>query len=727
MKKCVKRTLTIVCPLVLLLAIGGAILLSSIFGASGNTRFFSGYAAEYRQNLIDQGFPEDYASALTELHLLHPAWEFEPLLISQEEPTYTWSYVNKKETENPETNLISAADTYKAYRHPTNRELYDSGYYQASPATVAYFMDPRNFLNECDIFQFFDLSSGAETPVAAVEAVLAGTFMENATLENGMTYAAYFCALGQELGVHPVYLAVKVRQEQGGAGTSPVISGTCGDLLWDYYKNQTETTTGGSQILPPSEGHTEEELKALNGHYNMMNVGAGGKGVFQIYLGAMNRAVKGTEDMSGIWGSPSWNTKWKSIYGGAHVLKESYIDAYQSTIYLQKFNVDSRAGSKNFWKQYMQAIGGGMTEGRSLYASFAATGALDSPCKFLIPVYSDMPSSPAPDPAGGNCAQLAVATERYEYGMNLSSPQKITAQNETLYANTTGIAGQMLSLTATVSHSYGVSGIEYRWDSGEWQTLTPDEKIKIDLPVNFLKNTEHILLVRTSAAYDHENSLKKSSRYVLSAVIYVEVIPPPEADVTIEVANTSTTERLEVGTTVTLPVCEVAEFAGWLCSNGELLPSGGEFVLEKNTTCRAIFLNLIPLRGASISLSGDITLRYYSVLDDKSFDALQAAEVLSPGSIRVINAESKTPAKPILTGEYTYYYADTAPISPKDYNTEFLIEFAIEITYQSGEKKYIQAPKGDSRTPMYVAQAALSDSGVYTPEEEAFLKNITTK
>ena len=82
-------------------------------------------------------------------------------------------------------------------------------------------------------------------------------------LENGKTYTAYLQEVGQTLGLHPVYLAAKIRQEQGTAGTSAIISGRCGSLLADYYRNQTQTSESGKQILPPSSGYTEEDLKAF--------------------------------------------------------------------------------------------------------------------------------------------------------------------------------------------------------------------------------------------------------------------------------------------------------------------------------------------------------------------------------------------------------------------------------------------------------------------------------
>ena len=201
----------------LLIAIVLALLVSQlIFAPSGSERYFSGDAERYYLDLIEVGFPKDYAIELTELHLLHPNWSFTPLLVTEQESSYTWNYVIDRETRNGELNVIYSSDDYRAYHHPFNRETYDSGdYYQASEKTVEYFMDPRNFLNEADIFQFYSLSGGSGFSLSQVEAVLADTFMENKRLMNGMTYAEYFLQLGEELDVNPIFLAAKIRQEQG--------------------------------------------------------------------------------------------------------------------------------------------------------------------------------------------------------------------------------------------------------------------------------------------------------------------------------------------------------------------------------------------------------------------------------------------------------------------------------------------------------------------------------
>ena len=517
MKK-MPKWLRIVC-LILVISI---LPIATLFWVNADTCFFEGDVEVYYQELLDAGFPEDYARSLTELHLLHPNWSFTPLLITKGNSLYTWDYIIEQETTDPSLNLISSNEAYFAYRHLFNFETYDSGYYQASKSAVEYFMDPRNFLNETDIFQFYDLSSAHSVGIQEVEAVLVGTFMEDALLENGKTFAEYFLEVGQTLSINPVYLAVKARQEQGSAGSSPVLSGDCGTLLADYYANGTQTSAGGNKVLAPDDGYTKEELLALNGYYNFFNIKASGNGLFNIYYNAMKRAAEGTADMADVWGSPSWNTLWKSMYGGAYTIKTSFIDRFQNTIYLQKFNVDSRAGDRNFWGQYMQNISGSLTESRTLLGAFASSGVLDGPCNFVIPVYAGMPNKACADPAGGTCSYLAQATEKYEASTFLTSPLSLLHKN-TIYKSKAVSSNGTIHLRGSASHSYEVERIEYCWDNGEWIPLCEGEKFDQEIPVPFEADTSHVLSIRTIAKYDHSNSSKKSNWSVLSAVIYVNV------------------------------------------------------------------------------------------------------------------------------------------------------------------------------------------------------------
>ena len=715
-RKSKKFILVLVCVALVACLIGGV-----IFVVSGNTRYFEGEAQEYYESLLALGFPEDYARPLTELHLLHPEWSFTPLLITEGNSLYRWDYVIEQETKDAETNLISGLDDYRAYRHATNKESYDSGYYQASKAAVEYFMDPRNFLNETDIFQFYDLSAARSVGIEEVEAVLFGTFMADTTLENGMTFAEYFLEVGYELGINPVYLAVKARQEQGVEGTSPILSGECGTLLADYYANGTQTSESGANILAPTEGHTSEELLSLNGYYNLFNIKASGNGRFAIYYNAMKRAIEGSVDMTDAWGSPSWNTLWKSLYGGAFTIKTSFIDRYQNTIYLQKFNVDSRAADRNFWGQYMQNVAGSLTESRTLFSAFASTGVLDGQCSFVIPVYAGMPEKACADPARGRCSYLAVATEKYDSSSFFSSPLLHTS-TDAVYDTLRVYADDSLHLRGIMTHSYGVKGVQYRWDDGEWQSLCEGGKFDVTLPIPYTEGTSHILTLRTLADYDHEDSSKKSNYTVLSAVFYVNVVERPQINISIESQEKTTTTLHRAGTEFTLPVCAEENFIGWYGSDNTLLPSGGIVSPEEDITYTALYMRFEQMRGAALVFPNEEThLRFYAAAETDTLEKLKNSNATISFFATVVNEDGTEEASPVAWGgtdnsfdtTWQVLSADTQAIDEDCYNKEFSMRFWAIYTYSDGS---VQAsmPRGIycERSATEIASAALADTTV---------------
>ena len=91
---------------VLLAALVAATLIVNIAGSEPP---FTGAALTYYEELMEKGFPADYAQSLTRIHLLHPTWEFEPLKV-----TRTWGDTLALETKNPRTNLISGGEAYTA-------------------------------------------------------------------------------------------------------------------------------------------------------------------------------------------------------------------------------------------------------------------------------------------------------------------------------------------------------------------------------------------------------------------------------------------------------------------------------------------------------------------------------------------------------------------------------------------------------------------------------------
>lgn len=337
---------------------------------------------EYKQHLMDIGFPESYTELLCNIHKRHPSWQFNPIMITElSDGKYTWDYVIAKEIEDDENNTVyyTLSD---AMDYAIDDKLVESGiWFRAKPETVRFFMDPRNFLTEDNMFMFERLNGEIVYSTTAVESLLEGTFMFRKSMGDegsDMKYSECFVDVAKNVGISPLVIAARLRQEQGVNGTSPLISGTCGDTLWQYYSEKSNNA--------PASGFTEAQLKAYNGYYNFFNINATGNGYFEVFLAGMKEAEEG-----------GWTSRYKAVEGGARKLKSRYIDDYQQTLYFQKFNVDPRSG-RNFWGQYMQAIHAAYDEGRSTYSAYRRVGLLDTPFIFDIPVYAGMPETPCPDP-----------------------------------------------------------------------------------------------------------------------------------------------------------------------------------------------------------------------------------------------------------------------------------------------------------------------------------------
>jgi beta-N-acetylglucosaminidase len=313
----------------------------------------------YREELSAAGFPESYLDSLVALHETYPDWKFEAV-----ETGLDWSTVIEKESKNG-VNLVpkSGDDSTKstasgAYDWTTNTwTVYDgSSWVGASSDYIAYYMDPRNFLNDKDIFQFESLSYSSSQTKAGVTAILKDSFMASSVTDtDGSTldYATAFMTIGKSTGVSPYHLASRVRQEQGTAGTSALISGT-----YTGYK----------------------------GYFNYFNIGASGATATDVIKNGFSYAK-----------NAGWSSRYKSLLGGATILAKNYIAVGQDTLYFQKFNV---VYAKSLYShQYMANVTAAYSEGRKL-----GNGYTDKQQAFVfrIPVYTGMPESAVSFTASGN-------------------------------------------------------------------------------------------------------------------------------------------------------------------------------------------------------------------------------------------------------------------------------------------------------------------------------------
>lgn len=341
---------------------------------------------KFEKQMKAQNFPADYVDKLRELHKLHPEWNFMAFHCG-----IKWDTMVEKESAFRK-NLVSGSNIYLrstaegCYDPQTGKfiPLDGSNWYQANSETIAYYMDPRNFLNETNIFMFLHLAYNENETKSHVQKILDNTFMQGNDPVDGVAYADIFLQAGINNNVSPIYLATLARQESGTTGN--------------------KATTG--------EAFTYNG-KTYRGLYNFFNIGAySGTDAWKKGLIYAN----GGEDGSGTSYGRPWTSPLKAIFGGAEWICTGYINRGQDTMYLQKFNCTA---TSTFNHQYMQNVQAAYSQSGIMYNTYKKNDSLDLGLNFRIPVYLDMcektelPTSihypgeepdptPDPDPNPGN-------------------------------------------------------------------------------------------------------------------------------------------------------------------------------------------------------------------------------------------------------------------------------------------------------------------------------------
>ena len=288
-------------------------------------------------------FPASYQNKLTQLKKAHPNWVF-----VKQNTGLDWQTVIKNENIG-ERSLIQTK-MGSAY---TNGAHGQPGWSYASEAAIKYYMDPRNFLDETRVFMFEQLTYNPSYHTqSAVQNILNSTFMKGSIPGDSKTYAAAFFDIGSTLKVSPFHLACRVYQEQG-KGESALISGT---------------------------------YSGYEGYYNYYNIKASGSSNKAIIENGLTYAKQ-----------QGWNSRYKSLQGGAKILSQNYILKGQDTLYLQKYDVDNSYNGL-YAHQYMQNIMAPYTESSMVKSAYQSTGAINNSFVFKIPVYLNMPSEACAKP-----------------------------------------------------------------------------------------------------------------------------------------------------------------------------------------------------------------------------------------------------------------------------------------------------------------------------------------
>ena len=314
-----------------------------------------------------KAFPDSYKPYLRSLHEKHPSWVF-----VAEEVKGGWVDVLNLESRNG-CSLIpnTVEDSWKSKASDafdpvskTYKVIDAPNWVNASRPIIAYYLDPRNGLNEDSVFQFLDLryskSAIPNNPDQYVSKVLDGTFMSKTSgiyAGSSIEYTKLFAIGGYESSVNPIFLASRSVQEVGVGGS---------------------TSSNGQ-----------------SGYYNFYNIGAYSDATNAAYVGLkFAQFGNGVEnsDFNRAYMIP-WKTQGSSIIGGAKWISDYYVSKGQNTIYYMRFNVSPRSTNKLCYHQYMTATQSAAAEAKRMFEAYTKSGLVNSALTFVVPVFKDIPST----------------------------------------------------------------------------------------------------------------------------------------------------------------------------------------------------------------------------------------------------------------------------------------------------------------------------------------------
>lgn len=139
------------------------------------------FAATYYTQTVKTGidkFPAEYQDALKKLKELHPNWNFDAYYTGLD-----WNTVVLNEKVCKRNRVLKSSD--ESWKCSCGNVA--SGYACASEKIISYYLDPRNFLNEVNIFQFLEISYNERIHnVDGVKKAVKNTFLNgNVTYKNG--------------------------------------------------------------------------------------------------------------------------------------------------------------------------------------------------------------------------------------------------------------------------------------------------------------------------------------------------------------------------------------------------------------------------------------------------------------------------------------------------------------------------------------------------------------
>lgn len=306
-----------------------------------------------------QLFPESYREQLKLLHSIYPNWNF----IADNVGVSFYEAVNGQDQKQRKqvyyksgSNLSHLSMGFGAYDWNTGKYVVtNSGWSQASTELIEHYMDPRNFLNDSQIYVF--LKQQYDPAVQTKEGlndIVKGTFLAGTYSDPADTYNNYVDVImeaARQSLVSPYVIASTIIQEQG---------------------------TDASTL---SNGNAKYNGTTV---YNFFNVNASGSTTQQVI-----------DNGSAFAYNEGWFTRSASIIGGAIRYGKNYIAVGQDTYFYKNYNIINNPHDP--WHQYAQNVADSVDSAKKLKNFYSKYTDLN--LTFRIPVYTSIPTQIAALPA----------------------------------------------------------------------------------------------------------------------------------------------------------------------------------------------------------------------------------------------------------------------------------------------------------------------------------------
>lgn len=441
-----------------------------------------------------ENVPDEYKSYIEQLLALHPEWKFEIYDTGIE-----WSSLFAENAEGAlGSNVVhssyplsyrstqSGAYNWRAdvWYNPDN----ETGWYQANTQLIAYYMDPRNFLNEQHVFMFEALSYDEKTQTLdGVKKILSGSFMDDVEITNStdekILYAQAYINAGQIADVSPYHLASRTVQEVG--------------------KNGSGSTSGTYKAKDGTD---------YSGYYNFYNIGAtaGSDPIGNGLKYATGTTSNNTQKERYLL---PWNSQYKAIVGGAKWIGYGYINNNQDTLYYQKFNVVNKVWTH----QYMANVMAPASESVTIKNAYSNLGILDNSFTFIIPYYRNMPTEACKPPVKSNASPnnwlSSLKINDYNFGFD--------AGKTSGYSIEVGGAVSSVNITATTVNSKakveGVGNVSLKEGNNTINiVVTAENGDKRTYTVNIIRNIQERIPLKSISLNKTDVSLFDGDSSTLS-------------------------------------------------------------------------------------------------------------------------------------------------------------------------------------------------------------------